>query len=107
MPHAADFVAGFGFHNNTSMAGYTLVSASADESTVSRYHEYHYVVRLVFKGRGNYNELVRTVSNQIAQPRTIYGVRNPYSCSIESIRPADVQQTGDGVVFQLVGHAYR
>jgi hypothetical protein len=110
MPEAAEFLAGFGLIQGTQFDGYTLSSSTSTHDAVKRYHEYYYGITLVFRntGSGTYDNLFNAVSDNISQTHTIYGIRNPYRCIIDTPKYGDIIEARDGTItFKLTGHSYR
>lgn len=110
MPHAAEFLSGFGLTQGRQVDGYTLVSAHSTHETVTRYREYRYNITLQFKnnGNGNSQQLSSTLSGIISQEHIIYGVRNPYRCTIDPPAHGDIIEEGDkSITVHLLGHSYR
>lgn len=52
MPHAAEFLAGFGLTTGTQISGYRLDQASATHVSIKRYQEYQYDITLKFTNLG-------------------------------------------------------
>ena len=107
MPHANEFLLGFGFRQNSTVAGFTLISAAASEQTVQRYQEYSYRLQLIYRGTGDFNTLYHAVLRQVSTPHIIYGVRNPYRCTIDTPQHGSVTRSGNDIYFELTGHAHR
>lgn len=111
MPHAGAFITGFGLQKNSRIAGFTLVTAEATERTVTRYQEYSYHIVLIFRksgSSGSFESLYHAVVSKVSGAKTIYGVKNPYRCTIDSPKHGDVTQHNNGdIYFELTGHAHR
>ena len=108
MPEPAEFLHGFGLHEQKIYNGYILENAYATHKSIKRYQEYYYNIQLVFKnlGTGNYNDLYNTIQQITKESHIIYGVRNPYKCIIDP--PKDITTDNNGnVIFNLIGHSYR
>ena len=114
MPNAQEFLNGFGLVPGTMFADYQLVTATATHQTIKRYQEYEYHITLVFMGHApnmndtHYRKLFDVVMATTTQQHTIYGVRNPYRCTIENPTYGSITGTPSGpITFTVVGHSYR
>jgi hypothetical protein len=110
MPHAAEFLSGFGLIQGHQVDGYTLISAHSTHESISRYQEYKYKITLQFRndGSGDYNKLFYSLSAIIGQEHIIYGVRNPYRCVIDPPQHGDIIEEPDrSITVHLLGHSYR
>lgn len=108
MPEANEFLDVFGLIIGTKFDGYTLKEASSTHESIKRYQEYNYNITLVFTnmGSGTYDTLFYSLIDYISQQPIIYGLRNPYKCSIKP--PTTLYYDNDGsIIFQLTGHSYR
>jgi len=110
MPKAAEFLSGFGFIKGSTIDGYTLVAATSTHESIRQYQEYSYSIVLEFhnNGTGDYLQLFYAVINLVTQQHIIYGVRNPYLCSIDYPNYGDITEQPDGTItFHLIGHSHR
>ena len=106
MPHAQEFLSGFGLIAGKTFDGYILNNASATHETVKQYREYRYNITLTFKnsGNGTYKNLYNALKQVISKEHIIYGVRNPYKCIIDI---PTFQDNGETLTWKLIGHSYR
>lgn len=108
MPHAAEFLTGFGFILHKDYSGFILTKLTSSHIVIKQYHEYRYDIVLEFKGTGPFDSLSDSLVPLIVQEHIIYGVRNPYRCIIDAPKPGDIIQTEyDTYVIKLTGHSYR
>lgn len=109
MPHAAEFLAGFGLTTGTQISGYRLDQASATHVSIKRYQEYQYDITLKFTnlGSGKYENLYANVLRIISQEHIVYGIRNPYRCIIDRPQQGDIIDENGTIIFHLTGHSYR
>jgi hypothetical protein len=113
MPKAQEFLKGFKLIPHTIFGGYELIKATASHETIKRYQEYQYSITLVFMGDANYTnqnykDLFNAVMEEIRREPIIYGVRNPYRCTIEPPSRGDITGVLEGpITFKLIGHSYR
>lgn len=109
MPDAAQFLAGFGLIQGTRLGDFVLYSATSTHESIKRYQEYKYSITLSFNntGSGIYENLYHDVMNIISQQPIIYGIRNAYSCSIETPQYGNIVGDNNVITFYLVGHSYR
>lgn len=108
MPTAKEFLKGFGFKEGEEFGGYTLEEATCTHEAIKRYQEYKYDIDLVFQnnGHGKRSELISVVNDHISKERIIYGVRNPYKCTIS--KPGRVsREIHSKITFKFVGFAHR
>lgn len=111
MPHAQEFLNGFGLTPHALFASYELISATSTHEVIKKYQEYQYHIVLVFSSRSpipDYPSLFHTVMATISQTHIIYGIRNPYQCTIDLPVNGDVIMNPEGTItFHLVGHSHR
>lgn len=111
MPHAPEFLRGFNLVRGTTFDGFTLIDVMATHNTVKQYSEYSYDITLTFRANSSgasYNNLYYSLLQTIRQTHIIYGVRNPYSCTIDIPQDGSVHQIEQNTyLFNLKGHAYR
>jgi hypothetical protein len=105
MPELQEFIDGFNLTPRTA-PGFTIISATGEHNAIVTYHEYEY--HLIITARGDYNNMYYYIANEISKSHVIYGIRNPYQCSIEPMKQGDVLDLGnDTYEFHLRGHSYR
>ena len=111
MPNSAQFLAGFDLVPGHVFDGYTLKTATANEQTVSRYHEYSYDIVLTFdksSPAASQANLALALNVLTRETRSIKAIRNYYNCSIEAPKNSDFSPDGKGgFIVKLKGHATR
>lgn len=107
MPHIVELLNGFNFINGLKIDGYTLVSTSGQHHEIRRYQEYSYDIELNFSGAGSHSNLINGINNMVKDNKIIYGVRNPYNCSISPISEHNIIDTPNGVKITMIGHSHR
>lgn len=109
MPDAHKFLEGFTLVPQNKFGGYVLIKATSTHESVIQWREYKYNVVLTFQnlGRGIYNNLYHALLDEIETPRIIYGIKNPYRCTIDPPKDGDVIDDSGIIIFHLIGHAHR
>lgn len=111
MPYPSQFLAGFDLIVGHDFNGFTLTSATADEHTISRYHEYSYDIILKFdkvKPLANQTDLNLALNILTRESRSIKAIRNFYTCTIATPHPGDFTADGKGgFIVKLRGYATR
>lgn len=106
MPHTKEFLKGFNLIKGRNIAGYVLIEAHATHETIKRYHEYQYDIKLIFQGNGDYDSLYHQLMKDTSRSKIIYGIKNPYRCTIDS-NPDIYYDGSNNIVFEFTGHAIR
>jgi hypothetical protein len=108
MPVAAAFLSEFGFITNKDYGGFTLTHVTSSHVAIKQYHEYRYDIVLQFIGSASYDHLGTILIPLITAEHVIYGVRNPYRCTIDFPREGDIMYDGtETYTVKLTGHSYR
>lgn len=111
MPNPSQFLAGFDLTTGHDFNGFTLTSATADEHTISRYHDYSYDIILKFdktKPLANQTDLILALNVLTRDSRSIKAIRNFYTCTIIAPQLSDFTADGKGgFIVKLQGHATR
>lgn len=106
MPKAKEFVAAFGLAVGAEIGGYRLTNVQATESVVKRYQEYSYAISLrATKTTGTTASFRSSLQEITSQEKIVYGVRNPYLCTIDP-EPLIISE-GTEILAMLTGHAHR
>jgi len=109
MPDASQFLSGFGLLVGSSFGGFILSNAVSTHESIKRYQEYKYIITLTFtnSGSGIYEDLYRDLLLHITQTPIIYGIRNPYRCTIDLPKYGDIEGDDNVTIFHLTGHSMR
>jgi hypothetical protein len=111
MPNPSQFLAGFDLVPGHTFDGFTLKTATADEHTISRYHEYSYDIVLTFDKTtplANQTNLNLALNVLTRDSRSIKAIRNYYTCTIETPQLSDFTSDGKGgFIVKLKGHGSR
>jgi hypothetical protein len=111
MPEANVFVQGFGFNTNQTYAGFKIDNIQATENVEVNYHKYSYDIVISFNKintintSNNISMLKSEVERLIGQTHIIYGIRNPYTCTIDS--NYKFNENNQNYIFTFKGHATR
>lgn len=110
MPDAQQFLIGFGLNPGVFIGGYTLTSAVSTHEQIKRYQEYRYSITLTLTqvtGNASMGYLLGELYKIISKTHVIYGIRNPYLCTIDPINESNVIINGPTATVHLTGHSYR
>jgi len=113
MPEVQEFLEGFNLIQGRNFSNYQLIKVNASHEAVVRYSHYKYQITLEFQAipgkSSSYANLFNAVVDEIEQTHIIYGVRNPYSCSIDYPKEGDIIELipQTHYIFHLIGHSYR
>lgn len=107
MPQVKEFLESFGLTENQKIAGFTITSVTSSHESIKRYYEYYYKIQLEFSGAGDPKELLQFLMNLSAQEHVVYGIKNPYLCTIDKLTPENFQKERGGYQVRLYGHAVR
>lgn len=111
MPVAADFLNGFGFIVGRTIDGFTLTHAESTHESVKRYQEYRYDMTLIFTRntkQATHADLLKALLPIIQEQHIIYGIRNPYRCTIDTPDITAITDTDtEHIMIKLLGHSYR
>jgi hypothetical protein len=109
MPDPRQFLEGFDLVPGNKFGGYILRDATSTHKAVTRWQEYKYNIVLSFQnlGRGVYDNLYNALMDEIEQAHIIYGVKNPYRCTIDAPIEGSVIDDHGTIIFNLIGHAHR
>ncbi len=108
MPDAQHFLKGFGFVKGLVIDGFKLTNAQSTHNVIQRFQKYKYDITLEFVNTEHQplQHLYQKIDTMISKEKIIYGVRNPYRCTIDSFNHALAHHDGT-VVVHLTGHSVR
>lgn len=111
MPEPAKFLKGYDLQKGKIFAGSEIQSAKSDHIKVKLFREYKYNIIVTFKSNVNHEvkNLINVLNQKMSEERVIYShYGNPYLCSIEKIKPNDVEyHDNNQIVVYMTGHAVR
>lgn len=110
MPSVEQFLTAFGLVRGSSIDGYTIISATGTEESISRYREYRYnfTLELASVGYSNIENLLAAFKNITSRVLSVMAVRNYYNCSIEPVTKDNLTVDSVGhVTVRLIGHGIR
>ncbi|HLX52372.1 MAG TPA: hypothetical protein VKR58_00425 [Aquella sp.] len=105
MPKPREYLNGYQIRQGMNLAGYTLKSVDLKHETISRYHEYHYPIVMIWEPRsnaGSLSTLVNQLDNHVSKDRVIYTeYGNPYQCHFGDLSHHYQNSNGDVVINSM------
>lgn len=105
MPAYEEYLKGFGLHNGTNIAGYTIQNIDIKHNVIQTYREYEYPITITLSGNSDRKEFKQAFLDKVKGERVIYTkFHNPYQCNFGS---PTFEQVGNDIIVKSTGNCKR